>query len=80
MFQNAIPHFICKVEAAPVIFQPFYRAYALFVMAEAPRHHLVQRPFTGMSKRGVPQIVRQGDRLRQVLVEPQGAGDGTGNL
>ena len=39
-----------------------------------------QRPLAGVPEGRVAQIVRQGQRLRQVLVEAQHAGDGAGDL
>jgi hypothetical protein len=39
---------------------------------------LVERGLAGVSERRVPDVVRQRDRLREVFVEPQPAGDGAG--
>ena len=33
-----------------------------------------------MAERGMPQVVGQTDGLGQVLVQPQGPGDGSGDL
>jgi len=34
----------------------------------------------GMAERRMAKVVGQRQRLRQILVEPQGAGDGAGDL
>jgi hypothetical protein len=40
----------------------------------------VERRFAGMAERRVPEIVAEGDRLDEVLVEAQGASDRPGDL
>ena len=49
-------------------------------MLEAIRAELVQCLLTCMAKGGMPQIMGQTDRLGQILVEPQGPGNGAGDL
>ncbi len=49
-------------------------------MVESPGDDPVKRVFSGMAERRMPQIVRQRDRFRQVLVQVQGLGDRPGNL
>jgi len=44
------------------------------------RHLGVERLLAGMAERGVAEVVRQGQRLGQILVEPQGAADGARDL
>jgi len=50
-------------QGMPVVIEP----------AEGP-HRSRQRFLAGMAERGVAEIVGQGERLRQILVEPQGSG------
>ena len=54
----------------------------MVVVAEAAemQHQLVQRLFPGMAEAGVPKVVRQRHRLRQILVEAERAADGAGDL
>ena len=49
-------------------------------MPEPAGHHLIQRALARMTKGGVPQVVRQRDGFGQILVQPQRAGDGAGDL
>src|ERR1043165_10205254 len=42
--------------------------------------YLAQRILSRVAERGMPQVVREGDSLRQVLVHAQGAGDSAGYL
>ena len=49
-------------------------------MAEAALHPVVQSPFSRVAEGGVPQVVPQGDRLGQILVEPERPRDGAGDL
>ena len=45
-------------------------------MGETPGHDLVQQPLPCVAEGGVPQIVSQGDRLGQILVQRQAPGNG----
>ena len=49
-------------------------------MAEAAGMHFIEHLFPGMSKRRVPQIMPQRNGLCQIFIEPQGPGNGAGNL
>ena len=51
-------------------------------MREAAKglHLDVERLFPGMAERGVPEVMRQPDRLGEVLVETERAGDRPGDL
>ena len=57
-------------------------AQGLGVVVKAPigLHDLLQRILARMAEGGVAEIVGQRQRLRQILVEAQGAGDGAGDL
>ena len=57
-------------------------AQALRIVVEAliGRERLVERPLAGMAERRVAEVVRERQRLRQVLVEPERAGDRAGDL
>ena len=50
------------------------------VEAAEPRHALVERVLAGMAEGRVAEVVRQRQRLGQVLVEPEGAGQRPGDL
>ncbi len=49
-------------------------------MLEPARAELVERPFSGVAKGRVTQVMGQADGLGQVLVQAQGAGNGAGDL
>ena len=72
--QNAHAGLIAEIQPLPVPLQQIHHPQALFVMLEAALVDLVQRPLSGVAEGRVPQIVPQGDGLRQILVEPQGPG------
>jgi hypothetical protein len=48
-------------------------------MIESPVifHQAVERLLSRVAEGGVPEVMGKGDRLGQVLVESQGAGNGT---
>ncbi len=78
--QNPVCHLIGQVQPPAVLFQSFNHPHALLVVPEASRHQGVQGPLPGVAKGGVPQIMGQGHRLRQILVQPQSPCNGAGNL
>ena len=85
MFQNAFAGFkaqIQTVEAGVALFQFVDHAQALQVVFKPPirRHAFVERILSCVTKRCVPQIVRQGNGFHQVFVQMQGACDGTPQL
>ena len=77
---DAVAHLPGQVEAPAVLFQPVHHPQALFIVLEAAGAQGVQRPLPCVAERGVAQVVGQGHRLGQVLVEAQGPGDGPGDL
>ena len=50
------------------------------VEAAASAQALIQSPLAGVAERRMSEIVRKGQRLRQVLVERQRAGESAGDL
>ena len=49
-------------------------------MLEPARAELVERPFSGVAKGRVAQVMGQADGLGQVFVQPQRPGNGAGDL
>jgi hypothetical protein len=85
VLQNSLAGFKAEVEAIEIgiaFFQRIDHPQALEVVFEAPvlRHAFVQCVLACMAKRGMSQVVCQGDGLHQVLVEAQWAGDRPGEL
>ena len=78
--QNAVPNLLCQVQALTVLFQLFHHPDALLIVPEAARYHSIQSTFPRMAERGMSQIVAQRNRLCQIFVQPQGPGDGPGDL
>ena len=56
------------------------RAWALWSKPAEPRHALVERVLAGMAEGRMAEVVREGQRLGQILVEPEGAGERPGDL
>jgi hypothetical protein len=50
------------------------------VEAPEPRHTGLEGVLAGMAEGRVAEIVGQGQRLRQILIEAKGAGQGAGDL
>ena len=93
MAADAVDHLQGEVEAAALTLKELHDAGALLVVGkEASRDSLLrvdpppagktarEGPLPLVAKGRVSEVVPQGDGLRQVLVEPQGPGDGAGNL
>ena len=49
-------------------------------MLKAKGADLVQRPLSGMAKRSMTKIMAQCNGFGQIFIEPQGSGNGPGNL
>ena len=75
MAKDAHAHLIGQVQPLPVLFEDVHHTQRLLVVAEGPARHLAERDLPGMAEGRVPQIVAEGDRLGQILVQPQGARD-----
>ena len=84
VFLQAFPHFERQVQARKIrirIFEQVDHAQALLVVIEtavvhhAFREHLLAR----MSERRMPEIVREGDCFREILVQPQCSRDCAAN-
>ena len=75
VLQDPVADFLRQVEALAVFFEQLHHAHALLVVTEPTRQARAERIFASVAKRGVPQIVTERDRLGQVLVEIQAAGD-----
>ena len=80
MVEDAVAHLLGQVEAATVALQHLDHAQRVLVVLEAAVAALaqgsVERLLAGMAKRRVAEIVTEPDRLGQVLVEAERAGDG----
>ena len=77
--EDAVAHLPGQVQPLSVFFQTLHHPQGLLIVSKAAGHQLVKGPLTGMSERGVPQIVSQGDGLGQVLVEGKRPGNGSGD-
>ena len=78
MVEDADARLIAEVEPLSVALKHVHHAQALLIVLEAAGIDHVQRPLPRVAERRVAQIVAETDRLRQILVEPQRAGDGSG--
>ena len=85
MLEDALAGLESEVEAQELgvlVFQLVHHPQRLGVVLEAAvgLHAGVQCVLPGMAERGVAEVVGQADRLGEILVDAQGAGDGTGDL
>ena len=68
-----------QVEPAPVALEHLHHTQRVLVVPEVPAESLLQqrveRLLAGMSERRVPEVVTEADRLDEILVQPQRAGD-----
>jgi len=76
VFDDPLPHFPGQIQAREVrvsIFQLRDDAQRLLVVVKAPvvAHQPRKGNFAGVTEGRVPQVVRQRDRLQQILVRPQ---------
>jgi hypothetical protein len=76
VFHDAVPYFFGEIKAFASLFKKIHHAEALFVVLETAGVYLSEDVLAGVAERGMAQVVRQGDGLGEVLVEPQGARDG----
>ena len=72
---KAVQDLPCQIQALSVLLQNLHKPHRLLRMVKAIRTQTVQHPLAGMSKRRMPEVMPQRNRLRQVLVEPQRLGD-----
>ena len=72
-----VPRQIETVMAGIGAFDPHYRAQRLRIMIKAamPLHRFAQSIFARMSKRRVPQVMRQTQRFGQVFVQTKASRD-----
>ena len=77
---DAVPYLPGEVESLAVVFQLLHHPQALLVVVEGGRCQSLQGILSHVSEGGMPQVVAQGHRLGEVLVEVQGPGDGAGYL
>ena len=77
-----LPGQVEPVELGIAVFEPGQDAQGLVVVREAAkgRHLGVERLLAGMAERGVAEVMREADRLGQILVEAQRAAGVAGDL
>src|SRR5579862_158489 len=86
MLDDAFAHFESEIQTGMIevtLFELLDDAQSVQIVikpAAVLAHSLVELLFTRMSDVRMPDIVDQGQRLRQVRVEPQRTGHGASNL
>ena len=77
-----LPRQVQAGEIGVAIFEHLDETQAVAVVLEAAvlAHALVEGGFAGVAERRMAQVVQEGDRLGQVLVEAELAGDGAADL
>ena len=76
MIEDAGARLLAEVQAAPVALQPVHDAQALLIVAEAGFIDLVQCALARVAERRMAEIVAEGDRLGEILVQLQRTRDG----
>ena len=79
VLEDAVAHLPRQVEAAAVALEALDDAQRVLVVTKAAAaalaHHLVERLLAGVAERRVPEVVAEPDRLDEILVQAQRAGD-----
>ena len=70
---------VAQVQPPAIVFQPVDDPQGLLIMPERPPQDLRQRDLPGVAKGRMPQVVAQGRRLGQVLIQLQAPGDAAGD-
>ena len=70
MAYNAHANLIGQIQAHAVPFQNIHNPQTLLVVAEGLAQAVGQSRLSGVTERGVTQVVAHGDGLGQILVEP----------
>ncbi len=78
--RDAVAHFPRQVEPLPLVLEDVDYPQALLVVIESARNEIVEDALAGMAERRVPQIVTEGDRLGELLVEPEHLRNAPGDL
>ena len=77
---DGVPYLPGQVESLAVLLQPLHHTKTLTVVGEVGIVAAAKSGLTGVTEGRVAEIVPQGGGLGQILVEPQSAGHGTGDL
>lgn len=80
VLQDPVPDLQGQVQALALVLELIHYPQALLGMAEPSRQKFAQRLLPRMAEGRMAQVMSQGDRFGQVLVKPQGPGNGPGNL
>jgi hypothetical protein len=83
VLEDAVAHLPREVEPAPVPLEPLDNPQRVLVVAEAAAaalpQHGVERLLAGVPERRMPEVVAEPDRLDEILVQLQRAGDAAGD-
>ncbi len=79
---EGFPREVQSVEGQIFAFERRHDAQRLGVVVEAAvsLHGAIERALAGVAERGMAEVMRQRDRLGQILVEAELAGDRAGDL
>ena len=80
MAGNAVAHFPRQVQALTVVLEHVDDAQALFVVIEPAGNQIVEDALAGMAERRVAEIVAEGNRFGELLVQPEHLGDAARDL
>ena len=78
--QYPVPDLHSQIQANSLLLQHFHDPHALFKMGKAAAAQPVQHRFPHMAEGRMPQIMSQRHRFRQILIQAQRLGDGSGDL
>jgi len=77
---DPVPYFKREIQSLPLPLQQIHDPQALLGVRESMGGDLIEDLLPCMAEGGVSQVMGQGNGLGEVLIEPQGLGDGPGDL
>ena len=80
MGEDSLADFFCQIQPFTTVFKHLEHPKTLFIVTETFRQQVVQRSFSDMAVRRMPQIVSERNGFRKVFVQTERAGQRTGNL
>ena len=77
MVEDSVSYFPGQVQPPAFLFQLLHDPYTLFMVSESFTEHLIECPFSGMTKRCVSKIMSQCNGFGQIFIESEGPGNGS---
>ena len=65
---NSVNNLLRQIQSLSSFFYAFYNTNTLLIMLEPKRTDLVERPLSGMTKRGMPKVMSETDGFCQIFI------------